>query len=135
MSDLSRVLDWVDENPDTVQTVANIFSRDTQPREVIAGTPTAGSPEGRDESNVNNVVQRGADVITQGKNLWDQAKGLFGLGYPSTETQPVSPIEHEVTPADLPTPTADGTPIKTGFDMKMLAIVGGIVVAIMLLKK
>lgn len=137
MSDLSRALDWFGEHPETtniISTVVDVISPNTQPRETISGTPTAGTPEGRDEINLNNVIQNGADVVTQGRNFYDQVKGLFGLGYTPPETQPVSPVTHEVEPAVLPVPTADGTPIKAGgLDMKVIAVIA--VIAFMLFKK
>ena len=135
MSDISNLLSDVlafGQKPE-VKTVYDNLSWMWEPREKIVETPRAGYPDGQDSAATNNTIDKAADVITTGKNFYTQLKGLFGLGYPAVEAQPVSPINHEVTPADLPTPTADGSPIKLGgLDIKIIAIAG---IALLLLMK
>lgn len=102
-----------------VTTLYNQITWQYEPRGIVAGTPQAGYPEGRDEINTNNIVDRTADVLTAGKSFYDQVKGLFGLGYPANEAQPVSPIKNELDPR-VPVPTTD----KPIIDTKILIILG-----------
>jgi len=103
MSDLSKGLDWFLANPtETIGTVAKALSWSVEPRQTIVEKPRAGYPEGVNAAPVNSTLERSADVITKGVDFYQQLKGLFGLGYPTTETQPVSPIKKELTPATAP---------------------------------
>jgi len=124
MSDLSEGLDWALENKGAITTIYDNLSWMWKPRETIVETPRVGYPEGQDSANTNNTIERAADVITMGKDFYTQVKGLFGLGYPATETQPVSGVQHEVTPAALP--------VVAGMSAGTIAI---IVIALILLFK
>ena len=77
------------------------------PRETIIGTPRAGSPEGRDETYWNDLRTRGAQVATVAKGLGsqflDQIKGLLGIGYTPTASQPVFALKHEIQPSKATT--------------------------------
>ena len=128
MSDLSKGLDWFLNNTDTVKTVYNVLSDTVVPRGIIAETPRTGSPDGVDASPTNNIINKAADVLTQGKDFYTQIKGLFGLGYPATEPQPVSAVAHEVTPAPQPS-------ISLPAGISPLILAAGAVVLLMLLKK
>ena len=102
MSELSKGLDWVLANPtETINTVAKALSWSVEPRQTIVETPRAGYPEGVDAAPTNSTIERSADVMTKGVDFYQQLKGLFGLGYPATETQPVSPIKKEITPGTI----------------------------------
>lgn len=70
-------------------------------REVISETPRAGSAEGKDVQHTNDLQDRSAVVVPTGKQLNDQSKGLFNLGYPQTQPQPAAAVEHELTPKKL----------------------------------
>lgn len=124
MSDLSEGLDWALDNKGTITTIYDNLSWMWKPRETIVETPRAGYPEGTNAANTDNTIERAADVITLGKDFYTQIKGLFGLGYPATETQPVSGVKHEVTPAALP--------VVAGMSAGTIAI---IVIALILLSK
>jgi hypothetical protein len=73
------------------------------PRETIPGTPRAGSQEGRDETHYNDLRSMGAMVYEAvqgwGSNFVDQMKGLFGIGYTPTQSQPGFAIRHELSPS------------------------------------
>ncbi|KPK75273.1 MAG: hypothetical protein AMJ79_11845 [Phycisphaerae bacterium SM23_30] len=99
---IEQGLDWAIEQTKKVTTLWDqIKSTWDKPREVIAEKPRAGYPEGQNLIHYNDEVDRGANVAEQilvlGKQFYDQVKGLFGLGYPSTGTQPVATVEHEVS--------------------------------------
>ncbi len=106
MSDITRILSDVLDftSKPEVKTVYDNFSWMWEPRATITETPRAGFPEGQDTAPTSSTVDKAADVVTKGINFYTQIKGLFGLGYPANEVQPVSAIQHEVTPADLPAP-------------------------------
>ena len=123
---LSDVLDFT-QKPE-VKTVYDNLSWMWEPRDKITETPRAGYPEGQDTAPTNNTLDRAADVITTGKDFYTQLKGLFGLGYPANEPQPVSPIQHEVTPADLP-----AAPVIAGMTAGTIAVIA--IAILFLLKK
>jgi len=99
MSDLSDLLDSLKGKEEVVKTVYDNLSWMWKPRETVVATPRAGWPEGTNEANTNTTIDRAADVIKAGTGFYSQLKGLFGLGYPATEPQPTSPVQHEVKPA------------------------------------
>ena len=124
---LSDVLDFAQK--DEVKTVYDNFSWMWEPRATIIETPRAGFPEGQDIAHTNSTVDRSADVVTKGLNFYTQLKGLFGLGYPAADVQPVSPVRHEVTTADLPAPA----PIIAGMSAGTIAVIA--IVLLFLFKK
>jgi len=94
-----------------------------EPREVIVETPREGSPEGKDVRNLNQIVEKGAEVIKAGKSwiggVYDQVKGLFNLGFDQTGKQPVFSIEHEIEPT-----------VKIG-----IGVIAAAVILVLLLRK
>jgi len=93
---IGESLDWALGVSKQVGTLYQQIKGQFQPREVIVETPRAGYPEGQDIMHTNDLSQRCADVVTVGKQLYAQVKGLFGLGYPATEKQPVPGVKHEI---------------------------------------
>lgn len=89
-------LDWALDVSKKIGTVYEQLKETWGPRETIVETPRAGYPEGRDILHTNETASRTADVISAGKKLYEQVKGLFGLGYPQTQTQESTPVEHEI---------------------------------------
>lgn len=114
MSDLSQGLDWFLDHSSEISTVVGVLSGDVEPRGIISETPRDGVAEGVDSAPGNNIVDRAADVITQGTDFFGQVKGLLGLGYPAEEPQPVSPISHEVSPTEPIPDTSSPPPMKIG---------------------
>lgn len=132
MSDLSKGLDWFLDNTDKFQTVYSVISDNLVPRQTIVEKPTAGYPEGVNSAPTNNIINQAADVITQGKDFYTQVKGLFGLGYPATEPQPVSAVKHELTATSTP---ASQTALSLPAGISPLMLAAGAIVLLMLLKK
>jgi len=97
---LSDVLDFTQK--EEIKTVYDNLSWMFEPRATITETPRAGYPEGQDTAPTNSTIDKAADVITMGTNFYTQLKGLFGLGYPALDAQPVSPIKQEITQASAP---------------------------------
>ena len=114
MSRLSEGLDWALSNKDTLRTVYDVLKgKDTyEPREVIQETPRVGYPEGQNLAATNNTVDRAAGIVTMGQDFYEQVKGLFGLGYPASNAQPVSPVKHEIS-----------TPVLAGMSAGTIAII------------
>lgn len=96
-------LDWALEQTKKVTTLYDQLSFLWEPRETIIAKPRAGYPEGRNERNLNDLVDRAAEVLKIGKSkageFVNQVKGLFGLGYGQTKKQPVFAIQHELQPS------------------------------------
>ena len=124
MSDLSNLIDSFTEHQEDIKTVYDNLSWMWKPRETIVETPRAGWPEGTNSAPTNNTIDKAADVITLGTNFYTQLKGLFGLGYPATETQPVSPVKHEVTQGGLQT--------VTGVNNTTLLIAGAVLLLLLM---
>ena len=121
MSDVSRILDDVlsfAQKPE-IKTVYDNLSWMWEPRATITETPRAGYPEGRDSAPTNITVNRAADVITKGVDFYTQLKGLFGLGYPASEAQPVSPMKHELTAGTAPA----AAPVIAGMSIGTIAVI------------
>ena len=102
MDDLDNSLEWALETTKKVTTVYDQLKWMWEPRETIVETPRVGLAEGVDVKNTNIEVNRRADVIELGKQFYAQVKGLFGLGYPSTEKQPVPIVEQGTVDATMP---------------------------------
>lgn len=95
-------LDWaLDQTKKVVTLWDQVREIWDKPREVIQEKPRAGYPEGQNLQHTSDNVARGAQTIEQlltlGKQFYGQVKGLFGLGYESTESQPVAKLEHEIS--------------------------------------
>lgn len=109
--------DWLDRissGVDKVVTIWNKIETIGKSPEVTVETPRAGSPEGTNVQNVDpKAADRGADTITTIQQIYDQVKGLFGLGYPSTTPQPTAPVTTEA-----------GSALPFGLSMGALAIIG-----------
>ena len=93
MDDLNEGLDWALETTKKVTTVYDQLKWMWEPREKIVATPRTGTAEGVDARNTNIEVNRGADVYETAKDFYAQVRGLFGLGYPSNEKQPVPIVQ------------------------------------------
>lgn len=91
-------LDWALETSVKAATLYDQVRSALKPREVVSGTPRAGYEEGRDVQHTNDLNQRSAEVISSGKALVSQIKGLFSLGYPQLAPQPAAAVEHEIGP-------------------------------------
>lgn len=117
--DLNKALDVTK----TVDTLYSQISNNIQPVNIVEGEPRVGYPEGQNVTNTQNVINRAADTIQSGIGFFEQVKGLFGLGYPSTETQGVSPITTENDPTKR-TPAANEIPAPVAPDIKILVILG-----------
>lgn len=99
---MSDSLDWALGQTLKVTTLYDELKDLWQPREVIVEKPRQGSPEGKDVRNLNQIVEKGADVVKAGKawigGVYDQVKGLFNLGFEQTGKQPAFSIQHELEP-------------------------------------
>ncbi len=102
-----------------VDQFATIFGTST--REVIYGTPRAGSPEGRNEAHSNQQTTSGADVTMVGKIYGaaiDQVKGLYGLAFSGPGgAQRVQAI-----------------PVAAGITAGTALLIGGVILAIYLIR-
>jgi len=100
---LGESLDWALGTTKKVTTLFDELSQLWEPREVIKEKPRAGTPEGKDVRNLNQVIDRGAEVIKAGKawagQIYDQVKGLFNLGFPQSGKQPAFSLRHELDPS------------------------------------
>lgn len=100
---IGETLEWALSQTGKVTTLFDQIKGIWEPREVIAEKPRAGSPEGKDVRNLDQIVEKGADVIKAGTawvgGVFDQVKGLFNLGFGQTGKQPVFAIEHELEPS------------------------------------
>lgn len=109
--------DWLDKIGSSVSKVVTIVDQIKtigKSPEVTVETPRAGSPEGTNVRNVDPLAaDRSADTVTKIQNIYDQVKGLFGLGYPSTESQPTAPVT-----------TQAGSALPFGLSMGALAVIG-----------
>jgi len=129
MSDLSNLLDSFTEHKEEIKTVYDNFSWMWEPRATITETPRAGFPEGQNLAPTDSTIDKAADVVTMGTDFYTQLKGLFGLGYPANEAQPVSPIAHKITEDTTP-PAA---PVIAGMSVGTIAVIA--VVLLLLIKK
>jgi hypothetical protein len=115
--------DWLDRigiGVDKVVTIWDKIQTIGKSPEVTVETPRAGSPEGVNVQNVDpKAADRGADTITKIQQIYDQVKGLFGLGYPSTESQPTAPVTTEA-----------GSALPFGLSMGALAVIGLVILFI-----
>lgn len=89
-----------------IKTVVNEYKQifDAITHETIKGTPRAGTPEGRNEANVETSPTTGTSILNLGKAYGEafisQLKGLFNLGYESSQgSQPAFAIQHEIEPS------------------------------------
>ena len=118
-----ETLEWALAQTGKVTTLYDQLKGLWQPREVITETPRAGSPEGKDVRNLNQIVEKGAEVIKSGTawigGVYDQVKGLFNLGFDQTGKQPVFSIEHELEPG-----------VKIG-----IGVIAAAVILVLLLRK
>lgn len=100
---LGESLDWALTQTKKVTTLFDQFSDIWEPREVIKEKPRAGYPEGKDSRNLNQTIEKGANVIKAGANviggIYDQVKGLFNRGFPQTGGQPAFAVKHELDPS------------------------------------
>jgi len=116
-------LEWALEQTQKVTTLYDQLKGFWDPREVIQEKPRAGYPDGKDVRHLNDVVDRGADVIKAGTEwiggVADQVKGLFNLGFDPTGKQPVFSIKHELEPT-----------AKIG-----IGVIAAIIILILLLRK
>jgi len=115
---IDQGLDWALTTSQKVGTLWNqvedLFGKK---REVIVETPRAGAAEGTNVQHVNDPGTSGGDVqtvLTKAGEIINQVKGLFGIGYPQTETQPVAGVQ-------------TGAGGLAGLSMTTLAIIGLIV--------
>jgi len=99
---VGETLEWALAQTRKVTTLYDQFRGMWEPREVITEKPRAGTPEGKDVKNLNQIVERGAEVAKAGAawigGVYDQVKGLFNLGFDQTGKQPVFSIQHEIEP-------------------------------------
>lgn len=93
-------LDWALDTTKKIGTLwdqlSGLFGKK---REVIVEKPRAGSPEGKNVQNVDDTGNRSADVdkvFAYAGQIIDQVKGLFGLGYPQTTSQPAAGVQTEL---------------------------------------
>jgi len=113
-----------------ISTLYNQLTWQVEPRNIVAGTPQAGYPEGRDEVYTNNTVDRAADVLKSGLGFFEQVKGLFGLGYPANDAQPVSPLTTEQNTTQR---TPESGEIAAGIKPDIMILAGiGILLFLML---
>jgi hypothetical protein len=123
---IGESLDWALGTTKQVTTLFDELRGLWEPREVIREKPYAGSPDGKNVRNLNEVVERGAEVIKAGGaivgRIFDQVKGLFNLGYPQSGKQPVFAIQHEIDPT-----------VKTG--LGVFGVIVLILVVLMLMRK
>jgi hypothetical protein len=117
---LNTVLDGIGGTVQKISTIWNQIENFGKSPEVVVEKPRAGSPEGTNVQNVDpKAAYRGADTITKIQQIYDQVKGLFGLGYPATESQPVAPITTEA-----------GSALPFGLSMGALAVIGLVIILI-----
>jgi len=111
---LGDILDSISTNVSKVVTIWDKIQTIGKSPEVVVEKPRAGSPEGTNVQNVDpKAADRAADTITKIQQIYDQVKGLFGLGYPSTESQPTAPVTTEA-----------GSALPFGLSMGALAVIG-----------
>jgi len=96
-------LSWALEQTRNIATLfEEIKTSADAPRDTVVGTPRAGYPEGRDEQNLNNNINRGADtaqqLLSMGGQFYDQVKGLFSTGYDQYMKQPVASAGGQALP-------------------------------------
>jgi len=120
---LGESLDWAFAQTMKITTLYDQLKGLWEPREVITEKPREGYPEGKDVRHLNDIVDRGAEVVQAGAawvgGIYDQVKGLFNLGFDPTGKQPVFSIQHELDPG-----------IKIG-----LGAIAAIVILFLLLRK
>jgi len=120
---IGETLEWALDQTKKVITLYDQLKNLWEPREVIIEKPREGYPDGKDVRNLNDVVDRGAEVIQSGKawigGVYDQVKGLFNLGFDQTGKQPVFSIQHELEPTT-----------KIG-----IGVIAAIIILILLLRK
>ena len=120
---MSDSLDWALSQTKKVTTLFDELKDLWQPREVIVEKPREGSPEGKDVRNLNQIVERGAEVIKAGTSwiggVYDQVKGLFNIGFDQTGKQPAFSIQHELEPTT-----------KIG-----IGVIAAVVILVLLLRK
>lgn len=116
-------LDWALAQTKKVTTLYDELKGFWEPREVIKETPREGYPAGKDVRHLNEITEKGAEVIKAGKawigGVYDQVKGLFNLGFDPTGKQPVFAIEHEIEPS-----------VKIG-----IGVIAAAVILVLLLRK
>ena len=99
---IGESLDWALGTTKKITTLYDELKGLWEPREVIRETPREGYPEGKDVRHLNDIVDRGAEVVQAGATwvggIYDQVKGLFNLGFDQTGKQPVFSIQHELDP-------------------------------------
>ena len=117
---LGDILDSISTNVSKVVTIWDKIQTIGKSPEVVVEKPRAGSPEGTNVQNVDpKAADRAADTITKIQQIYDQVKGLFGLGYPSTESQPTAPVTTEA-----------GSALPFGLSMGALAVIGLVILLI-----
>jgi hypothetical protein len=115
---LGDILDSISNNVSKVVTIWDKIQTIGKSPEVTVETPRAGFPEGVNVQNVDpKAADRAADTVTKIQQIYDQVKGLFGLGYPSTESQPTAPVT-----------TQAGSALPFGMSMGALAIIGLVII-------
>jgi hypothetical protein len=120
---LDKVLDQIGGTAQKIGSIWDTIKNIGKSPEVTVEKPRAGSPEGTNVQNVDpKAADRAADTITKIQQIYDQVKGLFGLGYPSTESQPAAPVT-----------TQAGSALPFGLSMGALAVIG-LVILIMVKK-
>lgn len=112
-------LEWALEQTKKATTLYDQLKNLWEPREVINETPREGYPDGKNVQHLNTIQGRGAELYSTVSGIYDQVKGLFNLGFDQTETQPVSPVTHELTPD-----------MQTG-----LIVIGAVILLFLLLRK
>lgn len=120
---LGEGLDWAFNQTMKITTLYDQLKGLWEPREVIRETPRAGSPEGKDVRNLNDIVKKGAEVYKAGAGwvggIYDQVKGLFNLGFDQTGKQPAFSIQHEIEPT-----------VKVG-----IGVIAAVIILVLLLRK
>lgn len=89
---LAEGLDWALSTSVKAATLYDQIKTAFSPREVISETPRAGYPDGRDVRHTNDMTQRSAEVYQTGRQLYDQVRGLFNLGFEQAQAQPAAAI-------------------------------------------